>query len=70
MVSKNIKDYILDAWFEIEAYFCILLDYKMLPVNHLFCDWLSHIVTHKISWHFWGRVYPDEKGKWRVTMDG
>jgi hypothetical protein len=63
---KNIKDYVLDALFEIESFFVILLDYHMLPINCLFEDWLSHVVTHKISWHLWGRIYPDEQGKWRL----
>lgn len=64
---KNLKDFVLDAWFEIESMFLILLDYHKLPINRAFCDWLSRILSKKIMWHLWGRIYPDEKGKWKVA---
>ena len=63
---KNLKDYILDAWFEIESFFFVLLDYHKLPINRAFCDFTSHILSHKVTHRFWNIVYPDEKGKWRM----
>ena len=63
---KNLKDYILDSWFELEAFFLVLLDYRKLPINPLFSDQLSYILSHKMTWFLWGRIYPDENGKWKV----
>ena len=63
---KNPKDIILDVWFEVESGFYVLLDYHKLPINHLFSDLLSHILSHRVMWHLWGRIYPDEQGKWKL----
>ena len=62
---KNIKDYLLDIWFEIESSFFVLLDYHKLPLNRDFCDRLSHFLSHKVVWNL-EPFFPDENGKWKV----